>query len=86
MTNLHEYVSATGVSFSWHTGQMHEKEHMHFAEVWRAVYVDEARDILVREMSEEGDLAQHPFCERDFLERASDHLDRDRLARNLVRG
>ena len=61
-------------------------EHVHFTQVGRAVHVDKACDVLVREMAEERNLAEDALRERDLLQCAGDHLNSDRLARYLVRG
>ncbi len=58
---------------------------MHFAEVRRAVHVDEPGDVLMRKVAEERDLAQDAFRERDLLQRARHHLDRDGLPGDVVR-
>jgi regulator of RNase E activity RraA len=58
----------------------------HFVETLRdAIDVDEPGDVLVvAEMSEERELAQGAFRERRLCKYARNHLDRDRLARDLV--
>ena len=61
-------------------------EDVHFTQVGRAIDVDESRDVFVREVSEERNLAQDAFRERDLLQRAGHHLDRHGLPRDLVRG
>ena len=61
-------------------------EDVHFTQVGRAIDVDESRDVFVREVSEERNLAQDAFRERDLLQGTGDHLDRDGLSRDLVRG
>lgn len=67
------------VSFLRHVARVREEEHVHFAEVRRAVHVDEPGDVLVRKVAEESDLAQDAFRERDLFQRAGHHLDRHGL-------
>ena len=59
---------------------------MHFTEVGRAVYVDKTGNVLVCEVPKQSNLAQNALRQRDFLQRASDHLDRDGFPRDLIRG
>ena len=84
-TNLHEYVSEMRLLAS-HCAKRECWSDMHFTQIGRAVYVDQPRDVLVGEVSKESNLAQDAFCERDLLQRMSDHLDRDGLPGDVVRG
>ena len=47
---------------------------MHFTQVGRAIDVNESRDVFVREVSEERNLAQDAFRERDLLQGTGDIL------------
>ena len=84
-TNLHEDVSGGDVSLSLHATRGFVED-VHFTQVGRAVHVDQSGYVLMREVAEERDLAQDTLCERDLLQRTGDHLDRDGLPRDLVRG
>jgi hypothetical protein len=59
----------------------------HFIETLRdAIDVDKPGDVLVvAEVSKESELAQRAFRERRLCKYTRDHLDRNRLARDLVR-
>ena len=84
-TDLHEDVSGSDVSSLPHRKTTRALEHVHFAQVGRTIHVYEAGDVLVCEVAEERNLAQDAFRERDLLQRAGHHLDRDRLSGYLVR-
>ena len=81
-TDLHEDVSATDVSVLPHATRV--LEHVHFTQVGGTVHVDEAGDVLVGEVSEEGDLSEDPLCECNLLQRTGDHLDRHCLSGYFV--